>query len=280
MKTKLIPGLSNRAMWTLAAGITALAIVAACGGDESPNRRAMREGAKGAGKSAGGGSVTLKKVDPATAGTISGVVKFEGTAPPREPIDMSGNAECMKAAGGEQNYKEDLVVNDGKVEYAFLCLDVKDSYEVPAEPALIDQKSCRYRPHVMGIQAGQKINIKSSDPFSHNVHWIGKPDANDEFNFAMTKPGISEKVFVAEEGMLKFKCDVHPWMGAWLGVKTHPFFATSAADGTYTIKNVPPGEYDLKFHHESMKVAGADQTVHVKVETGKTTTQDFTLKLK
>jgi plastocyanin len=279
MKKKQIPGLSNRAMWTLAAGITALAIVAACSSDESPNRKRMREPGSKAGAT-GGGAVTLKKVDPATAGTISGVIKFEGTAPPREPIDMSGNADCMKMAAGEQNYKEDLVVNDGKVQYAFLFLDVKDSYEVPTEAALIDQKGCRYHPHVMGIQAGQTLNIKSSDPTSHNVHWIGRQEANDESNFAMVKPSVVPKVFVPEEGMLKFKCDVHPWMGAWMGVKTHPFFATSAADGTYTIKNVPPGEYELKLHHESMKVAGADQTVHVKVETGKATTADFTLKLK
>jgi plastocyanin len=280
MKTKSIPELSSRATWMLAAGVTALAIVTACGSDESPSGKRIRDAAKGGGAAKSNAAVTLKKVDPATAGTISGVVKFEGTAPPREPIDMSANPDCMKMAGGEQNYKEDLVVNDGKVEYAFLCLDVKDSYEVPAESAVIDQKGCRYHPHVMGIQAGQKFNIKSSDPTSHNVHWIGKSDANDEFNFAMVKPSVVEKVFVPEEGMLKFKCDVHPWMGAWVGVKTHPFFATSAADGTYTIKNVPPGEYDLKLHHESMKLAGADQTVHVKVETGKTATADFTLKLK
>lgn len=280
MTTKRFAGLSTRTMWAMSAGITALAIVAACGEDESRNRHAMRTGGeKGASKSAGA-AVTLKKVDPATAGTISGVVKFEGTPPPREPIDMSANVDCMKMAAGEQSYKEDLVVNDGKVEYAFLFLDVKDSYEVPAESALIDQRGCRYHPHVMGIQAGQSFDIKSSDPTSHNVHYIGKPDANDEQNFAMTKPMTKTVKFVAEEGMLKFKCDVHPWMGAWVGIKTHPFFATSAADGTYTIKNVPPGEYELKLHHENLKLAGADQTVHVKVETGKATTADFTLKLK
>lgn len=280
MKTNRFLRLSSRTTWILAAGVTTLAIVTACGDDESPNRHAMRNPDKQAGASKGGAPVALKRVDPSTAGTISGVVKFEGTAPPREPIDMSAVPDCMKMAKGEQNYKEDVVVNDGKVEYAFLFLDVKDAYEIPAETAVIDQQGCRYHPHVMGIQAGQKFDIKSSDTTSHNVHWIGRPDANDEFNFAMTKPSVSERVFVAEEGMLKFKCDVHPWMGAWVGIKTHPFFATSAADGTYTIKNVPPGEYDLKLHHESPRLSAPDQSVHVKVETGKTTAQDFSLKLK
>ena len=100
MTTKRFPGFSTRTMWAMSAAITALAIVAGCGGDESRNRLAIRAGGeKGASKSSGA-AVTLKKVDPATAGTISGVVKFEGTPPPREPIDMSANVDCMKMAGG------------------------------------------------------------------------------------------------------------------------------------------------------------------------------------
>jgi plastocyanin len=255
------------------AAIAALALLSACGESESRNRKAIREGGSGGGGGTAGAA--LKKVDPATAGTISGVVKFEGTPPTRDPIDMSANKECMAHAKDGPVLKEDVVVNDGKVQYAFLFLDIKDDYEVPTEPVVLDQIGCHYVPHVLGVQAGQTVHVKSSDETSHNVHFIGKPDANGEDNFGMPKPMVKVKTFVAEVGMLKFKCDVHPWMGAWMGVKTHPFFATSAADGTYMIKNVPPGEYDLVLHHEKL----GDQRMKVKVETGKATTQDFTLKL-
>jgi plastocyanin len=256
-------------MWVIGATVATIAFAVACGGKD--NRKAIREGGGGAPKAGApsAASADVKKLDPATAGTITGVVKFEGTAPVPEPIDLT--PECGKVAT-EQVFNENLVVKDGKVEFAFLYLDVKDSYEPSSTPAMIDQKGCRYIPHVMGIQAGQTLQIKSSDPFLHNAHYIGR--VNGEENLAMSRPGIREKTFEAEEGMLKFKCDVHTFMGAWVGILKHPFFATSAADGTYTIKNVPPGEYDLVLHHERL----GDQRVKVKVETGKSATQDFTLK--
>ena len=267
--------ISNRTLWILSATITAIAVVVACGDDESSGRKRIRGGGsesastKSAEPTAEGGD--LKKFDPASGGTITGVVKFDGTPPEPRGIDLT--PECQKEYPTEKIFYEDLVVKDGKVQFAFLYVDVKDSYAPPAEAATIDQHGCQYRPHVMGIQAGQKINIKSSDPFLHNAHYIGK--VNGENNLAMTKPGVRPMTFEAEEGMLKFKCDVHPFMGAWIGIMKHPFFATSAEDGTFTIKGVPPGEYDLVMHHEKQ---GSDQRVKVKVEAGKSVTQDFTLK--
>jgi len=275
----------DRKPWMAATGALALVLpllIAACGGGESRNRSAVRgggeDGAKSGGSGGGGGAATagLKKIDPANSGTISGVVKFDGTPPPPQKIDMSGNPECM-AVVKEEAHKEDVVVHDGKVEFAFLCLDVKDEYELPAEKAELDQEGCRYTPHVIGIQAKQTLIIKSSDNFAHNVHYLGKERDGSvvEDNFGMNKPSSRERTFAAEDGMLKVFCNIHPWMGAWVGIKTHPFFAVSGVDGGYTIKNVPPGEYDLMLHHEKL----GDQKVHVKVETGKTTTQDFTLKM-
>ena len=267
--------LSNRTLWILSATITSIAVAISCGGGESRSRKEARGGGEsGATKAAAPAAATggdAKKFDPAAGGTITGVVKFDGSAP--APVQLDLTPECSKAYPGEQVFKEDLVVKDGKVEFAFIYVDVKESYAVPAEPAMIDQKGCRYRPHVLGIQAGQKLQIKSSDPFLHNAHYVGK--VNGEDNLAMTRAGVRPKKFEAEEGMLKFKCDVHPFMGAWIGVMRHPFFATTGEDGTFTIKGVPPGEYDLVMHHEKQS---GDQRVKVKVETGKSVTQDFTFK--
>lgn len=266
--------LSNRTLWILSAATTLIALVAACGGDEPRSRKTRGGGGEAGSNKATAPGGGLKKVDPATGGTISGVVKYEGTAPAPVQIDLTD--ECSKAYPGEQIFKEDLVVKDGKVKFAFIYVDMKDSYEPPTTAATIDQHGCQYRPHVMGIQAGQPFDIKSSDPFLHNAHYIGK--VNGEENLAMSKPGVRQKTFEAEDGMLKFKCDVHPFMGAWVGIMKHPFFATSGDDGSYTIKDVPPGEYDLVMFHEPGKVSNGDQRVKVKVETGKTATVDFTLK--
>jgi plastocyanin len=270
----------QRVAWILATSATALAVVVACGGDDSRNRRDVLAGKAppatapgGGGAAASGGGV--KRVDPATAGTIGGTVKFDGAAPAPEEVDLSGTPDCATRVGElkEKVVKEDLVVNDGKVANAFLFLEISDRYEVPAEPAVIDQIGCRYVPHVMGVVAGQTLHIKSSDSFLHNVHYSSKENGED--NFGMNRPGKKDRVFSeVEAGFVRFKCDIHPFMGAWMAVKSHPFFATSGADGAYTIKNVPPGSYTLVLKHEKL----GEQRATVTVTTGQATTQDFTLR--
>jgi hypothetical protein len=258
----------------LATAIAATALTLACG--EKSNRKEIR-GPKPAGVQAAGGGApapaAAKKVDPATAGTISGTIKWEGAQPTKEKIDISGNAECVRVQK-DTIYDEKLVVNpNNTVRFAFVTIDCSDVYEPPAEPITMDQVGCHYIPHVFALVSGQKLNIKSSDPLLHNVHYIPTNDANEEKNIAMPAPTTKNAVFVGPD-KVKFKCEVHPWMGAWCYVQTHPFFAISGEDGTYTIKNVPPGTYKLVLKHESL----GEQTASVTVETGKTATADFTLK--
>jgi plastocyanin len=269
----------GRRIGTVAGGAAALlaiaAMIPACGGDDSRSRREIRGpstggGTGGGGQAAGGG---VKKIDAATAGTISGTIRWEGAKPTMEKLDVSGNPECLRVVK-EEIFKEDIVVNaNGTVRFAYLALDSSDTYEPPAEPAVIDQIGCTYVPHVMAVMSGQKLNIKSSDPFLHNAHYVPTSEANTEENIVFTSTGIKARTFSGPD-RIKFKCDVHPWMGAWLHVPTHPFFAVSGDDGTYTIKNVPPGSHRLVLKHEKL----AEQSATVTVETGKTTTQDFTLK--
>src|SRR5262249_24329412 len=194
-----------------------------------------------------------EKIDPATVGSVNGTVTFTGTSPKRVAIDMSQDPACSYAAK-EPNLSEAVVVNDGRLANAFVYVKQgpdKYAVPVPAEPAVLDQKGCRYHPHVMGLVAGQKLRILNSDPAMHNVH----PTAlkNESWNISQM-PGTQpiEKTFTQEELMLPIMCNHHPWMKMYVNVLKNPFFAVTDADGKFEIKGLPPGEYTLAVVHEKL----------------------------
>ena len=135
-----------------------------------------------------------------------------------------------------------------------------DSYDTPKESAVIDQKGCVYVPHVLGIMVGQTLDILNSDGTLHNIHAL--PKVNKEFNKAMprSKKQMSVK-FDKVEAPFKVKCDVHPWMGAYLGVFDHPYFAVTDDSGAYTISGLPAGKYVIEAWHEKLGTQTADITV-------------------
>lgn len=143
-----------------------------------------------------------------------------------------------------------------------------------AAPVVLDQKGCLYTPQILAVQTGQKVIVKNSDPCVHNVHTM--PTANPEAN-QVQMPNGADLTFTFDkpEPFLKFKCDVHPWMFAWVSVFDHPYFAVSGADGKFTIKNVPPGKYTLEAAHRKLGVQSAE--IEVK-DTG--ATQDFSFQVK
>jgi plastocyanin len=186
-------------------------------------------------------------VDPATAGSIAGVVKFEGKA-----ITMDSDSYCEKQP---KNTTESIVVGDGSgLQNVFVY--VKDGlgdrvFPVPSTPAVLDQKGCRYVPHVLGVQVGQTLEIASSDNTLHNVHAV--PQQNREFNMAHQLAGIKHThVFSTKEVMVPFKCDVHKWMNAFVGVLDHPFYAVTAGNGHFELKGLPPGTYTVEAWHEKL----------------------------
>jgi plastocyanin len=200
---------------------------------------------------------------PATAGSIAGAVKFEGTAPSYKPIDMNADPGCARKHT-EPMKPEMLVLGPGNTlanVYVHITkgLTTKD-YPVPKEPALIDQKGCRYVPHVLGVRKGQPVKILNSDGLLHNIHSL--PTKNKTFNMAMPAAvKESQVVFTEEEAMFKIKCDVHPWMSAYVAVTSHPFFAVTGADGKFDIANVPDGTYEIEAWHEKLGTKTASVTV-------------------
>ena len=205
-----------------------------------------------------------KKVDAATAGTIAGHVKFEGTVPPADVIRMGGDRKCVPDAGPNPQSDALLVSADKGVKNAFVYvkdgLDPAYAFDTPTTPATLDQKGCLYTPRVLGVRVGQAIEIVNSDPTMHNVHAL--PMANREFNHGQPKQNTSlSEVFTTPEVMVRFKCDVHSWMAAWVGVVAHPYFAVTDEKGEFKLPGLPPGSYTLEAWHEKLGKQTAQVTI-------------------
>ncbi|MGH9766106.1 MAG: carboxypeptidase regulatory-like domain-containing protein, partial [Blastocatellia bacterium] len=202
-------------------------------------------------------------------GNITGVINFTGTVPAPSKLDMSNDSKC---AG--ENFLDDVVVNNGKMQNVFVYVKSglpQATFETPATDVTLDQKGCKYVPRVLGIQTGQPLKIVNSDPTNHNIHPI--PRINREFNesqLAGQKPLM--KKFSKPEVMIPVKCNQHSWMMAHIAVLAHPFFAVSDSSGAFTIKGLPPGEYEIEAWHERY---GA-KTAKIKVDEKTDAKVDFT----
>ena len=211
---------------------------------------------------------------PAGTATITGMVSYDGVPPERDPIRMK--PECMDQHDSDP-LSDVLVVGEaGGLESVFVYVSAglpEDmTFDVPSEPKVLDQYGCMYVPHVMGVQTGQQIRVKNSDPFQHNIHPV--PEINRGFNESTPNMGdFLDKKFLAQEiPPFEVKCDVHPWMLAYVGVLDHPYFATSDYDGNFSIKDLPAGEYTLTAWHS---VLGTQETT-VTVADGEAASAGFT----
>ncbi|MDQ3214162.1 MAG: carboxypeptidase regulatory-like domain-containing protein [Acidobacteriota bacterium] len=208
------------------------------------------------------------------ASSVTGTVTFTGKPPTLKPLAMSADPACAKKHSGPVP-GEMLVLGSGGTMGNIMVwvskgLPAGKTWPAPKTPVVLDQKGCMYVPHVMGIMVGQTYKILNSDGILHNVHTL--PKINKGFNRAMT-PTMKEATttFEKEEAIFHTKCDVHPWMSAYVGVFNHPFFTVTGTDGKYTISGLDPGTYEITAWHEKL----GTQTASVTVAASGSKPQDF-----
>jgi plastocyanin len=194
------------------------------------------------------------KVDPSTAGEISGKILFSGKPVASKIIDMSEDPQCAKLHKTPMVDRPVAVNKNGTLANVFVYIKSglgEKKFEPPSFAAVMDQKGCWFEPRVLGIQTGQEFEVTNSDPVTHNIH--PRAHVNREWN--QSQPGGSaplERRYTREEVMIRVKCNIHNWMHAWIGVVSNPYFEVTGSDGSFTLKNVPPGEYTIEAWQEEL----------------------------
>jgi len=227
---------------------TLAATLVACGGNSGTSSTSSEPSSPSA-------TPAGQKVDTSTAGDVKGTVTLDGMAPKNAAIKMNADPKCVTFNKTPQFQETYEVGGDGK-SLANVFVYVKDGlgnyvYDTPTAPVRIDQQACRYHPHVFGIRVNQPLEIVNSDDTLHNIHAM--PKGNAEFNTGQPIQGMkTTHTFSKQEIMVPFKCDVHGWMNAYVGVVDHPYFAVSDKDGKFELKTLPPGTYTIVAWHEKM----------------------------
>jgi plastocyanin len=217
----------------------------------------------------------------APAADITGTITLKGTPPKEKDITpLKEDATCGKFHTDMPTTHFYVVGPKGELADVVVSLQgiSGKSTGAAASPVTLDQKGCEYVPSILAVQTGQKIIVKNSDPVLHNIHDVpaegsGNPEKNEaqlpngpDLTFSFSKP----------ENFLKFKCDVHSWMFAWVSIFDHPYFAVSGKDGSFKIANVPPGQYKIQAAHRKAGTVTQD----VEVKEGAPAKVDFTLEVK
>jgi len=220
-------------------------------------------------------------VGAAATGQIMGTVKLDGQAPHQKPIDMSKDPACAQTRSGTQATTENVVVgtNGGLANVVVYISQGLTGNEAgtPPQPATIDQKGCQYVPHVLAMNVGQHMTVLNSDKTAHNIHPQPSPTGgNSQWNKSQTAgAGPIDVAWTNEEVAIPVKCNIHPWMRAYIAVVKGPF-GLSNDTGSFKLDNVPPGTYTLTAWQETF----GTQTQKVTVAAGKPVTTDFSFKAK
>jgi hypothetical protein len=221
----------------------------------------------------------------AFCGDISGTVTLKGTPPPEQENKMiKADPKCGPLLT-EPVMTQFYVVgaNKGLGDVFIQLTGVKAKSDgATAPPIVLDQVKCQYKPYLFAVQINQKILARNSDPLLHNVRPSpARSDAGNKPSNRAHPQGAPDLTFVfpAPELFLRFACDIHPWMVAYVCVVDHPYFAVTDKDGKYTIKNVPDGKYTMEVYHR--KAAPVSSPVKSEVEVrGGSVTKDFVLEAK
>ena len=254
--------LNKRAFHTLArtaAAFAAVGLLAACGDADTDRADEPAE----------------MPFDVATAGHVQGMVMFEGTVPEPQPLDMASEPDCQAHWDGEGITPTRDIVSVEAGHIANVLIYVKEgledlSFPTPGDAVVIDQVGCRYTPHVAAVMTGQTLTFRNSDGLLHNVN--ATPQVNRPFNFSQPVNMDTNRNFAQAEVAVPVRCDVHGWMRAYVGVTAHPYNAVTGQGGTFSLDDLPPGEYVIEAWHPQL----GTQEQSITVETGETAQVSFT----
>ena len=211
----------------------------------------------------------------ASNASVLGKIRFDGPLPKNSRIAMRSDPTCA-AEHPQPVHSEDVVAGqNGTLENVIVFVSQgadEHAYDLPQNPAVIEQKGCMYEPHVLAMRAGQTLRVINADKTTHNIHPM--PANNREWNKAQTPGQPIEEKFAREEVSIPVKCNIHPWMHSYIAVFKHPYFAVTGKDGSFVLKNLPPGEYTIEAWHEKL----GTMTQHVKIAQGESKQLDFTFK--
>ncbi|MGZ3459417.1 MAG: carboxypeptidase regulatory-like domain-containing protein [Archangium sp.] len=240
-------------------GAVGLAALPACKNDEAPPA-ARGTGSPSSAQDRAAVKAEAPVVEPAQpltgGGTVRGTITFKGVPPAPAAVEPGTDPACQGMALTDPS----LRVKEGKLENVLVRVRGLVPRSHPAQPAVIDQRQCTYQPRVQGVVAGQPILIQNSDGTLHNARALA--GTKTLFNVAQPPNGKAvQRPLPADAEVVHLKCDIHPWMSAWVVVNPNPYFATSGADGSFSIEHVPAGTYTLEAWHETLGTRTAEVTV-------------------
>jgi len=270
--------------WRLGAAVLTTVMLGGLAGCK-PDAAARR--AEDVDRGTGPAAVAAKRqaVDPATSGSVSGAVRFSGKAPARVKIDMTMDPVCEMKAG--DNFAEQFVTKDGGLGNVFVYVKSGPAAAMQAAPGsgnragggpvVLDQRGCRYTPHVVAVMQGGEVEFRNSDPTMHNIHTMPVVAGNEVIDVSQGPNGEPQRrVFGAPEVMLPVRCNNHPWMNAFIDVSATPFFQVTGEDGRFDLSGLPAGTYTLGAVHEKL----GEQTVQVTVAAHEAAKAEFKFAMK
>jgi plastocyanin len=224
---------------------TGLLFLAACSRGPEPKKPAAAPAPE---------PIVYTEVDPNTAATLTGKILFTGKAPARTKIDMDEDPQCARLHSSAVYDDPVAVGRGGGLANVFVYIKrglEGKHFHPPAQAAVIDQHGCWFQPRVLGIETGQTLDVTNSDPVTHNIH--PRAHLNREWNQSQSAGAAPlARRFIRPEIMIRVKCNIHGWMKAWIGVVDNPYFAVTAMDGTFEIRNLAPGSYTIAAWQEEL----------------------------
>ena len=201
-------------------------------------------------------------------GTIKGTVKWQGTMPHLFVSEINKDPQVCDPLGQKHRDLERLIVSpDGGVANTVVHLSniaAGKPMDLPTPRRFLNQKSCRYEPHILLVPQQGTLTVKSSDPLLHTVHMSGSAD----YNLPFVTAGQEISRSMTREGVVDLRCNAgHVWMNAEMIVATNPYYAVTDADGNFELTEVPPGQYEIAAWHEGWRMVGESALYDVMTQT-------------